>query len=477
MGRRRLIIVLAAFCAAGCMLTACGGDIGKINGVLLGERGASLEGEILGAGVRRPLSVAETGTFSYSSNSESQWVSVNETGIFYISEDLLCYYDYDTENRYALCSMPGCKHNDGDCNAYVGDMEWYGGYTLYDGEIYYLCKPAVCNYLELIRMDLTGRQKEIVTSIYAGRENTGEWRISDVGEIYYYQDHVFLPVRWWKSAEEGENARDDASDDTLDERPASSDEAVQLLAVSLRSGSVTGVTERMEDRDNVMPGVDLLVFADGQVVYGIDSFDGTKFVSEIRGFSPETGENRRLWSGEMSSRGISPCREFQPMEVYQGKWLMEETSDEGEKQLCLYDAADGQRNALSRENQNTKESAGPVQGPDGATGAISADEAAGGLVTRNYGGRIMASVIDGDRLLGYEQKGQDEVELYEIDLKTGARKDLFQQKISGEDGGWSFLEETSDRLIWKRDGVFRYYIVDKDDFEKRGLENAEEVVL
>ncbi len=33
MGRRRLIIVLAAFCAAGCMLTACGEDIGKINGV------------------------------------------------------------------------------------------------------------------------------------------------------------------------------------------------------------------------------------------------------------------------------------------------------------------------------------------------------------------------------------------------------------------------------------------------------------
>ena len=98
-------------------------------------------------------------------------------------------------------------------------------------------------------------------------------------------------------------------------------------------------------------------------------------------------------------------------------------------------------------------------------------------MTRNYGGRIMASVIDGDRLLGYEQKGQDEVELYEIDLKTGARKDLFQQKISGEDGGWSFLEETSDRLIWKRDGVFRYYIVDKEDFQKRGLENAEEVVL
>lgn len=477
MGRRRLIIVLAAFCAAGCMLTACGGDIGKINGVLLGERGASLEGEILGAGVRRPLSVAETGTFSYSSNSESQWVSVNETGIFYISEDLLCYYDYDTENRYALCSMPGCKHNDGDCNAYVGDMEWYGGYTLYDGEIYYLCKPAVCNYLELIRMDLTGRQKEIVTSIYAGRENTGEWRISDVGEIYYYQDHVFLPVRWWKSAEEGENARDDASDDTLDERPASSDEAVQLLAVSLRSGSVTGVTERMEDRDNVMPGVDLLVFADGQVVYGIDSFDGTKFVSEIRGFSPETGENRRLWSGEMSSRGISPCREFQPMEVYQGKWLMEETSDEGEKQLCLYDPADGQRNALSRENQNTKESAGPVQGPDGATGALPADDAEGGLVTRNYGGRTMASVIDGDRLLGYEQKGQDEVELYEMDLETGERKDLFRQKVSGEDNRWIFLEETSDRLIWKRNGDFSYYIVDKEDFEKRGLENAEEVAL
>ena len=27
-------------------------------------------------------------------------------------------------------------------------------------------------------------------------------------------------------------------------------------------------------------------------------------------------------------------------------------------------------------------------------------------------------MIDGDRLLGYEQKGQDEVELYEMDLET-----------------------------------------------------------
>ena len=432
MGRRRLIIVLAAFCAAGCMLTACGGDIGKINGVLLGERGASLEGEILGAGVRRPLSVEETGTFSYSSNSESQWVSVNETGIFYISEDLLCYYDYDTENRYALCSMPGCKHNDGDCNAYVGDMEWYGGYTLYDGEIYYLCKPAVCNYLELIRMDLTGRQKEIVTSIYAGRENTGEWRLSDVGQIYYYEDYVFLPVRWWKRAEEGARSLDDPAD----KRPAASDEATQLLAVSLRSGCVTGVTELLVSRDNVMPGVDLLFFEDGQAVYGIDSFDGTKFVSEIRAFSPETGESESLWSGEMGSRGISAYREFYPMEVYHGKWLIEETSE-----------------------------------------ALPADDAEGGLVTRNYGGRTMASVIDGDRLLGYEQKGQDEVELYEMDLETGERKDLFRQKVSGEDNRWIFLEETSDRLIWKRNGDFSYYIVDKEDFEKRGLENSEEVAL
>lgn len=473
MGRRRLIIVLAAFCAAGCMLTACGGDIGKINGVLLGERGASLEGEILGAGVRRPLSVAETGTFSYSSNSESQWVSVNETGIFYISEDVLCYYDYDTENRYALCSMPGCKHNDGDCNAYVGDMEWYGGYTLYDGEIYYLCKPAVCNYLELIRMDLTGRQKEIVTSIYAGRENTGEWRLSDVGQIYYYEDYVFLPVRWWKRAEEGARSLDDSTD----KRPAASDEATQLLAVSLRSGCVTGVTELLVSRDNVMPGVDLLFFEEGQAVYGIDSFDGTKFVSEIRAFSPETGESESLWSGEMGSRGISAYREFYPMEVYHGKWLIEETSEEGEKRLCLYDPADGQRSGLPPENAHAKEGTEPAQGPDGTIGALPADDAEGGLVTRNYGGRTMASVIDGDRLLGYEQKGQDEVELYEMDLETGERKDLFRQKVSGEDNRWIFLEETSDRLIWKRNGDFSYYIVDKEDFEKRGLENSEEVAL
>lgn len=474
MGRKRLTAAFAALCAAGCMMTACGGDLGEINGVLLEEKGQTLDGEILGAGRRRPLPIGEAGTFSYSSNSESRWASVNETGIFYISGDMLSYYDYDTRGRYAICSMPGCDHNDGECNAYLGDMEWYGGYALYGRQIYYLCKPEGCDYLELIRMDLTGRQKEIVTSIYAGRADAGEWRISDVGEIYYYQDHVFLPVRWWKSAEEGENARDDASDDTLDERPASSDEAVQLLAVSLRSGSVTGVTERMEDRDNVMPGVDLLVFADGQVVYGIDSFDGTRFVSEIREFVPETGENRRLWSGGMGSRGISPCREFQPLEAYQGKWLVEETSEEGEKQLCLYDPADGQRYALSPESSNTKKDAGPKQDPDGAAPA---EGEGGGLVLRNYGGRTMASVIDGDSLLGYEQKGQDEVKLYEIDLKTGARKDLFQRKISGEDGGWSFLEETSDRLIWKRDGVSRYYVVDKEDFEKRGLENAEEVVL
>ena len=119
-------------------------------------------------------------------------------------------------------------------------------------------------------MDLTGRQKEIVTSIYAGRENTGEWRLSDVGQIYYYEDYVFLPVRWWKRAEEGARSLDDPAD----KRPAASDEATQLLAVSLRSGCVTGVTELLVSRDNVMPGVDLLFFEDGQAVYGIDSFDG-----------------------------------------------------------------------------------------------------------------------------------------------------------------------------------------------------------
>lgn len=56
------------------MLTACGGDIGKINGVLLGERGASLEGEILGAGVQQTSVCSGDRTFSYSSNVRAKGV-------------------------------------------------------------------------------------------------------------------------------------------------------------------------------------------------------------------------------------------------------------------------------------------------------------------------------------------------------------------------------------------------------------------
>ena len=112
---------------------------------------------------------------------------------------------------------------------------------------------------------------------------------------------VFLPGGAWDGKEGG---RGSAFSRMIpaDKRPAASDEATQLLAVSLRSGCVTGVTELLVSRDNVMPGVDLLFFEDGQAVYGIDSFDGTKFVSEIRAFSPETGESESLWSGRWAAR-------------------------------------------------------------------------------------------------------------------------------------------------------------------------------
>ena len=58
-----------------------------------------------------------------------------ESGIIYTREDILYYFDADTQYSVALCSKGNCTHTDEECDAWIGYEKLL---SVYNDRIYYI---------------------------------------------------------------------------------------------------------------------------------------------------------------------------------------------------------------------------------------------------------------------------------------------------------------------------------------------------
>lgn len=91
-----------------------------------------------------------------------------ENGYYFISDDLLYFFDSETKNTTPLCSAIDCSHNDENCSAYLGDYGdkfEYGfidlGFEVYDNNIYVLGyeQKEVCD-IYVYRISMDGSERE-----------------------------------------------------------------------------------------------------------------------------------------------------------------------------------------------------------------------------------------------------------------------------------------------------------------------------
>lgn len=392
-------------------------------------------------------------------------ISVNESGIFYFDASRLAYYDYETEEKYILCSTPQCKHDSEECNAYMGDKEVCGGYALYDGKIYVVYKEHGSKDLELVSMDTTGQNKRTVARIPVAGDSLEEWRVSLIKEVYYYQGYAYMQLEWTKNETYGENYIS-----VLD--------GEQLLAVSLDGGETTELTEVL-CWDAGLLSVGFEQFTDGNAIfswmhydekrltaaefyeedsesdylqYSDEFYENTSASLEYQMFVPETSEIKSIRKDpapyveekEFNKRACLTC-------VYQGKWLMFDLSNE-EPEYYWFDPESGETESFLYDDVT----------PSKALGW--------------FYGEASSSLYDGKYLLYKEELADGREQICKLDLDTGNTENLFvQEKSRFAYDGFLIMAETSEYLVGRQNGGSKYYIVRKSDYETSDREKAKEV--
>ena len=100
----------------------------------------------------------------------------HDTTYYACFDNWMYYFDTKTQRSGKLCGKVECTHEDGDCNAYLGDII-VGSFQIYDQKIYWLGEL-------LYRMDLDG-------------ENREEYRVmDDMGELdprcYLHRGSIYM---------------------------------------------------------------------------------------------------------------------------------------------------------------------------------------------------------------------------------------------------------------------------------------------
>ena len=394
---------------------------------------------------------------------EYSTVSVNETGIFFFDkQERLSYYDYVSGEKYIMCSNPKCSHNTEECNAYMGEKDCYGGYALYDENIYIWYQPKDSAYMELAQMDSVGQEKKIIAEIYAGG-GLDEWHINYLNDVYYFQGYAFVEVYWIKS-------------DVTSTGMEIVQDARQLLAVDLDNGRIVELTDMMQYEKDVL-NLSYVMFDDQKAVFVQDYFkepmlseddyylkhpegDYSQYYDAFWEETPQGVEYRmfRLDTQEITPLWSEDCEYYKDQDGGQSyyKWPF---------QFC--GSVDGRWLTMAYDNEKTE-----YAWFDPQTGQFdlfwNPDRSVEDALGRVYGDWYFNLVYD------------DKETVFSLDLNTGKRRELFTTEngwFSQSINDYLILEETSQYLVAKENGGTVYFVVKKSDFEKSGMDEAKKIYL
>lgn len=407
---------------------------------------------------RDKLQVNYSSNFVKGADGKFDSVCVEESGIFYITDGspLLRYCDYETGQKYVLCSQVGCKHTGPNCLAWFGDYDCITGYAYYQGRVYLLRQKSYNMDWELISIDMEHGTEKNITTIVWDEDGLCPYSIHD---IYYGENHVWMCVDYYNMM------------------PGKEKSVSQLLAIDLSDGRKQELT-KLEDHHTLMS---IKASGDGYIIYttqlppepplsrveylqqfGKDA-DYMQYKREYLEIADTTGAAyaystvdgmiSTLWKGVLST--LSPSGEsygypripYEYVEIYNGQLIYYPVTEDGTVSLCSYDLV-------------TKEHQQFFLFEDGS------------LVEYSLRGAVK------NPILYYYIYGEDGCRIIRsFNLETRADKKLFTDTHSGS---FNIMAETSNKLILsirdddsQRGNIFWVY---KEDFESGNLDDAKKML-
>ena len=118
--------------------------------------------------------------------------SVLDSGILFMKDSHLMYYDFDTENSYILCGDAACKHEDNTCVAWYGLFYEIYGAALYREQLYYFQENSKNNTIELVQRDATGTTKKVLAALDKGEYEKDDLLLDSIDWVYYAGDKVWF---------------------------------------------------------------------------------------------------------------------------------------------------------------------------------------------------------------------------------------------------------------------------------------------
>ena len=130
---------------------------------------------------------------------------INESGIFYLKDGQMKYYEFASEQSYVLCGRANCRHKDESCPAYY-DWEKINsvvGLAMVGDARYVVKRNEEANTCDLLQTDLYGEQQKVIYSLDIGDYQPGNWVVSEVSYVYYTRNMAWLTVRYQYVEEDG----------------------------------------------------------------------------------------------------------------------------------------------------------------------------------------------------------------------------------------------------------------------------------
>uniref|UniRef100_UPI0040561662 hypothetical protein n=1 Tax=Agathobacter sp. TaxID=2021311 RepID=UPI0040561662 len=124
----------------------------------------------------------------------SEKVTITEGGLFYCSNHLLRFLNFEDFKKYILCSKAACLHNSDSCSAWYEMYDDIQCMAVHNERMYAFFKNKDKNTYDLTEMSLTATERKVIVSLPIGEFETGEWSIAGIGESYYCGNMLWADI-------------------------------------------------------------------------------------------------------------------------------------------------------------------------------------------------------------------------------------------------------------------------------------------
>ena len=159
--------------------------------------------------------------------------SVNESGMLYLRNQLMRYYDFGTNQAYVLCDRANCRHINEKCPAYYAP-ESVTGLAMFGGSVYVIRRNEEKNTFDLLQTDIKSEQQRVIYSIPIGTREPDSWHVEEIPSVLNTKDTAWITLGYGYVSADGSGSYATGT-------------GTEILKVRLSDGTAVKLRERPED--------------------------------------------------------------------------------------------------------------------------------------------------------------------------------------------------------------------------------------